>query len=279
MKKIILLFVFATGIVTAQNKEYKHSLEGISTIKILNTSVEIQSTDSKELIISYLEKKRKHKHKHSHVQNRTVSSNESHLSYTFSSSDEKNKKDKRKGLTPIYPNGTDNTGLGFSVKKEGKVLVIRDLKPSIQQETIKVLLPKNINLIVDAGSLSEVAVNGISSEVEVKTSAGNISMKDVTGPITANTSCGDVDIIFAKVNQKSPITIVSGASDIDITLPKKTKSNLEVSTSVGTFYTNFDINLDNKKGSNNRDIKGTINNGGVKIKLKSSMGNIYLRKK
>lgn len=70
-------------------------------------------------------------------------------------------------------------------------------------------------------------------------------------------------------------------TDEDLML-KVANGNLELKTN-GTVYTNFDIEIPTKKGMKNvsgaKKITSAINNGGVKIKLKSSMGNIYLRKK
>ena len=125
-------------------------------------------------------------------------------------------------------------------------------------------------------------MEGFTGEVEVATNVGKIEMSNVTGPITANTSVGKIDIDFNKVSQTSPITISSSVSEIDVAIPANTKANLELRTQ-GTVYTNFDFKIPSKKGmpnvSGRKSIVSKLNNGGVKIYIKSSMGNIYLRKK
>ena len=139
-----------------------------------------------------------------------------------------------------------------------------------------------MNISIDAGNLGSVKIEGFTGEVEVATNVGKIEMKNVTGPITANTSVGKIDIDFSKVNQSSPITISSSVSEIDVAIPSDTKADLELKTQ-GTVYTNFDFKMPTKKGlpnvSGRKSIVSKINNGGVKIYIKSSMGNIYLRKK
>ena len=191
--------------------------------------------------------------------------------------------DKRKGLTAIYPGGKDNTnGFGFSIIKEGNILYVSDLKSMHQRHGIKITLPKNMNISVDAGNLGSIEMEGFTGEVEASANVGRIKMKNVTGPITVDANVGKVDIDFDKVSQKSPITISTSVSEIDVALPANTKANLELRTQ-GTVYTNFDFETPKKKGMKNvsgrKSIVSKLNKGGVKIYIKSSMGNIYLRKK
>lgn len=256
MKKLLLILLFTTAIINAQNEEYTHSLKGIKKVKIYtNVKTKVATSVSSELKLSKIDKRH-----------------------------EKEKNEKAKGLTPIYAGGKDNTnGFGFSIKKENDVLILRDLKSYIHRKAITISLPKNINVSINAGTLGSIRLDGFSSEVEAETNVGTITMQNVTGPITAFSSTGAITIDFSRVNQSSPISIGSATGEIDIALPTNTKANLSLDTTLGTVYTNFDIKTPSKKGMKNvsslRHIETTINNGGVKIKLQSSTGNIYLRKK
>jgi len=67
-----------------------------------------------------------------------------------------------------------------------------------------------------------------------------------------------------------------------VTLPESTPANLELSSHNGDIYTNFDLKRPEKNGLKSygsSKVNGAINGGGVGIKLKSTNGNIYLRKK
>lgn len=263
---------------------YKHSLKGIRKVKIAsNTSIKVVSHSGSQLILESLTKKERRNTFSKYGEN-----NHDFDDDCFSCDEQehhknqKKKQDKRKGLTAIYPGGKDDTnGFGFSIKKEDGILIVKDLKSHIHRRGIKISLPKNININIRGGNLGSVFVNGFSSEVEAKTNVGKIIMNNVTGPITANGNVGLININFSKVSQISPITITSSVSEIDVSLPANTKASLDMKTH-GTVYTNFDLKAPPKKGLKNissKKIIGDINNGGVKIKLKSSMGNIYLRKK
>jgi len=52
---------------------------------------------------------------------------------------------------------------------------------------------------------------------------------------------------------------------------------------MGTIFTNFDFKVKSSKGlkplGNPRKISENLNKGGVKIYLKSTTGNVYLRRK
>ncbi|MBA6157131.1 hypothetical protein H3Z83_11465 [Tenacibaculum sp. S7007] len=283
MKKIFLLLLFITGVITAQNKEYKHSLSGIKKVRLeTNTTAKITVGATNSLIL------KNYKFSHNDCDNCDHDDDHDHDNVHWSVKNDrdkrtKTKEDKRKGLTAIYPGGKDNTnGFGFSVEKEGTVLIIRDLKSHFQRHGIQLELPKSMNISVDSGNLGSIELEGFTSEVEANTNVGRITMKDVTGPITAHSSVGPINIEFSKVSQSSPITVSTSVSEIDVAIPSSTKANLELKTN-GTVYTNFDIEIPTKKGMKNvsgaKKITSAINSGGVNIKLKSSMGNIYLRKK
>ncbi|QOD60253.1 DUF4097 family beta strand repeat protein [Polaribacter haliotis] len=264
MKKILILLLFVTSILSAQEKEFKYSLSGIKKVVLASgTKIVLTAENTSELVLTDNKKVRNNHSGH-----------EDH---------QKEKAEKRKGLTAVYPNGKDNSdGFGFSITKEGSVLYVTDLKSMYQRNGINLTLPKTMNISVNAGNLGSVSLEGFTGEVEVATNVGKIEMKNVTGPITANTSVGKIDIDFDKVSQTSPITISSSVSEIDVAIPANTKADLELRTQ-GTVYTNFDFDTPKKKGlpnvSGNKSINSKLNNGGVKIYIKSSMGNIYLRKK
>ncbi len=263
MKKLILFLFLCSSVAFAQ-KSYKKSLQGVKKVRIESgADITVVAGTTNQLIIEEM---------------RGGDGNH----FPHHSEDSKKKKSRKDGLRAIYPGGEDNTdGFGFSITTENGVLVVKDLKSHFQREDIKVTLPKTMNIDVDSGNLGGIVVDGFSSEVEADANVGEITLKNVTGPITAHTSTGTISVVFTKVNQSAPITISSSVGEIDVALPASTKANLNIRTN-GTVYTNFDFKAPPKKGLPNRsglkNIEKALNGGGVKIKLKSSMGNIYLRK-
>jgi len=269
---LVIALSFVALTIHAQSKKFTYSLQGITTVKIdTDTKIKIETNTSKELLISEVSN-----HDDDEYCGSCGHDQDEH-------SHSKKLEDKTKGLTAIYPGGKDDTnGFGLAIGKEGKTLIVTDLKSHMQRHGLSISLPKSMNIVVDTGNLGALEIAGFTSEVEAKTNTGTIVMKDVTGPITAHSNTGNITIEFSKVSQASPITVSTSVSEIDVTLPETTKANLKLNTR-GTVYTNFDIEMPKKdnlkavRGSQN--IVSTLNKGGVQIKLKSSLGNIYLRKK
>ncbi len=190
--------------------------------------------------------------------------------------------DRAKGLTPIYSGGTDNTGFGMYMERDGDVLRLKDLKSWMQRGGFTVSLPRSVDLKLDCGSLGSAWVNGLSSDLEVNTSTGSIMLKDVTGPITAHSSTSTIDVVFSTVNQGAPISISSSTGHVDVSLPSNTNADVELKSTMGEVYSNFDLEVPREDGlrvvGGRRNIKGKLGSGGVKISLRSSTGNVYLRK-
>lgn len=173
----------------------------------------------------------------------------------------------------------DNTKVGFYIAREGDNLVVRNLR-ELEGKIAVIYLPNTQNITVEGTGSGDIQISGINGEIEVSNSeTGGIYIDDVTGPITANSITGDIRISFTKVGQDSPISISSAMGAIEVIIPAKTPANLNLDAALGKISTNFSINKQKKKYmTGGQRIKTEINNGGVEIKVKSSIGNINLRK-
>lgn len=246
--KLTALALFISCISVAQ-KDYTQSLNGIEWVKIESKADLVVKTHSgNELLIK------------------------SGPSYK--------KPNKAKGLKLVGESGTDNTDVGFYVIKEGNSLIVKNLRKSEKGE---IYLPANQNIAVTTTWHGDILISGFKGEVEASARLnGGIRIDDVSGPLTANTLNGGIDVAFSKVAQSSPITIYSTNGALDIGLPEKTPADVTLSTINGDIYTNFELRLPDKNGLRaiaSKKVRGSINNGGVDIQLKTTNGNIYLRKK
>jgi predicted membrane protein len=245
---ITFLALLFCATINAQ-KDYKKSLEGIEWIKIESKAdITVKTHSSKELLIKGGSRSQVPK--------------------------------KASGLKLVGEAGTDNTDAGFYVIKEGNTLIVRNLK---KNERALIYLPSSQNISVVTTWQGDIAINGFLGEVEATARLnGNINIQDISGPLTANSLNGTIDVTFVKVNQSSPITIYSTNGALDISLPENTPANLSLRTTNGEVYTDFDLKMPDKKGLRaiaTKKVYGSINNGGVKIQLKTTNGNMYLRKK
>jgi len=191
---------------------------------------------------------------------------------------------RAKGLKPVYSAGTDNTGIGLYVEKNGNQLTIRCLLPITQRANYKVRVPDNFRIQVESecGKGGSVTVENIKNEVEVK-NCQDIDIKNVTGSLVLSTISGDVEISLTDLTKDKALSFATISGEIDITIPAKAGVNLDMRTVTGAIYSDFEFPADDKEknmkkiaGSGN--VKAQLNGGGVDLKINNVSGNIYLRK-
>lgn len=188
--------------------------------------------------------------------------------------------EKAKGLKLVGEGGTDNTNGGFSVEQNGNTLIVRNLKKDGKAE---VYLPASQNISVKSSYLNNIEITGFTGEVEASAElVGNVTIKDVTGPLTVNSNTGTVKVVFSRLDQNSPTTITTTTGTVDVSLPGETAATVTMNSTMGAVYTDFDLQLPEKDGLkavSTKKVKGMLNGGGGSIQLNSATGNIFLRKK
>jgi hypothetical protein len=203
----------------------------------------------------------------------------------FTSKNGKTEKDERaEGLRAVNSLGLeDNTGLGINVSDKGNVIEVHQLKKTHAPD-IMVRVPKGIivSFVHDTQYGGKATFTNLSNEIEVSAVYNSVELKNVTGPLTIETTYGNVVADFSS-NIKDPVSIVSVYGYVDVTLPQATAANLKLSTSYGDIFVAPEFKIDfATKGdliAYSDKISGTINGGGNNIDLNSNYGKIYLRKK
>lgn len=189
--------------------------------------------------------------------------------------------ERAKGLKPVYGGGSDNTGIGVSLEKNGNQVTLKCLLSLHKRGKYKIRVPDNFSLKSEAGCerAGEVTVENLKNEIEIKT-CHDIKLKNVSGPLVLSTISGDIDVSFSEFNKDKPISLATISGEVDVRIPSSAPVNLEMSTITGAFYSDFDFSNTSKDlpqvgGSK---VKRQLNGGGTDLKLSSISGNIYLRK-
>ena len=248
MKKLVFILCACIAISSTYAQDFTKSLEGMQWVKIASKADIVIKTHSKNELLIKIGSRAK-----------TPS--------------------RAKGLKLVGEGGSDNTDVGFHVVEDGSNLFVRNLRKS---EGAEIYLPENQNISVVSKGHGDIKIYGFKGEVEASAQLnGSILIVDVTGPVTADALNGSLDISFTTVNQQIPISLYTTNGALDVTIPSSTPANLSLSSINGEIYTNFDLKLPEEKGLKAvyaKKVKGSINKGGVHIQLKSTNGNIYLRK-
>ena len=121
--------------------------------------------------------------------------------------------------------------------------------------------------------------------ITVLSNNSDIILKNVTGPITAKTTSGDIEATFLKNSrvQASDVSAVSGT--VDIYLPSNLSADLNMSSISGDVYSDFELdfgNKDNHRGlekiGGGKNTQARINGGGVKLVFSSVSDDVFVRK-
>jgi lia operon protein LiaG len=252
IRLILLILILSAGILSAQ--EYKITVQNSKDGKLT-----LRDFSGKLPIVGY-------------------SGND--IVFTTSSEDNETP-EKAKGLKAIYPGGTDNTGIGLYMEKNGNQITVTCLVPFTKGTEYTIKVPENLALDIESGCerSNAISIEKTKNEIDIK-NCHDIGLKDVTGPLVLSTISGNIDITFAGINSDKPFSVNSISGDIDITLPVKTATNLELRTVSGGFYSDFEYTDTSKKlkkvGGNELDFP--LNGGGFNFNVVTVSGNIYLRK-
>jgi DUF4097 and DUF4098 domain-containing protein YvlB len=139
----------------------------------------------------------------------------------------------------------------------------------------------------------DITIENTSGEIHLSTSGGNIDASDFTGNFEASTSGGDIklkgnnskidartsggDISLIYSGQNNGIQLSTSGGDIDVDVPSDFNANAKLSTSGGSVSCNLTINNATKISSSK--FEADLNSGGKPFIVKTSGGDITVRKK
>lgn len=207
--------------------------------------------------------------------------------------------ERMKGMRKISADGkVDNTGFGLSAQGFSDKVIIGQVGKS--NGTVMVYVPNTSVVKVTQSTYrgKDLDVDNFKGELDVSMMYNDANLSNAYGPLAINTVYGGIIATFSAGPPKEDIRLHSTYSSIDLTLPKSTAANVRLSTSYGSMYTDFDMDVKanmpegtrSGQGSRNREescncpddksegLTGTINGGGKLISLRATYKDIYLRK-
>jgi hypothetical protein len=190
--------------------------------------------------------------------------------------------ERAKGLKALSARGQDNTGMGLEIMTSGGAMTIKKATGQSVDYRIKVPLKANLKIEEDGwGGSGDYYVKGSMGEIEIKTTNSDMVLEDISGPVIAKTTSGDITVTFAGMNNDKPTSIVNTSGFIDVSLPAAAKANMKLRSISGEIYSDLDLDLPDTEFKNrySSNFNGTLNGGGVEIDLHAISGNIYLRRK
>lgn len=143
--------------------------------------------------------------------------------------------------------------------------------------------------LVARTSGGNIRVDKLVGEIEASTSGGNIVLKDVTGSVDAKTSGGNVTLVL-NPSEGTNSTVSNAEGNITLNLPADSKATIDVRIGLNLAIDESEISRYLKSDFKAEEVtlhkakriitaKYNINGGGSLIELKTSDGEVSIRKK
>ncbi|MEM9928379.1 MAG: hypothetical protein AAF840_01045 [Bacteroidota bacterium] len=196
----------------------------------------------------------------------------------------------------VQVNGEDRPDLQeLDIVRDGNELKILERKPNIKVFK-EALGDDNLNIthkrdkLGDGswGRCSVVSYLEITVPKKMKVTAetlyGGIEAMAMENMPRAKSTYGTIEVVFSPTATVNGLDFESTYQSVDVTLPAATKADLQLRTSYGSMYTDFEFpmkaNMNDSHSHEGRGqpLNGVMNGGGKAITLSATYKNIYLRK-
>lgn len=156
---------------------------------------------------------------------------------------------------------------------------------------VRILVPRKTNIIVENYYDGYLRVQNIAGAVDASSQNSSITVQDVSGRVSASNYNGDIEVLLNELGPADKVDIESYNGDVELRLPVSIAATVAVSTAVGSYQSDFNIELASGADSvwlhkyesvEKSDIDGyrfgTINGGGVPLRVQSEKGTIRILK-
>jgi len=121
----------------------------------------------------------------------------------------------------------------------------------------------------------DIRVGSAGGDLVAETSDGNIEVKEIKGDLEAKTSDGDIQVTFAE-SPEGACQLRTSDGNIRVRLVEDAAVDLDARTGDGAIYSEFPMS---ERGEKREGVlRGKINGGGPQIHIKTSDGDIDLKK-
>lgn len=122
-----------------------------------------------------------------------------------------------------------------------------------------------------------VTVEDVTGPVKASSGNGDVTIGTVAGPVSASSGNGDILVSMDRLAGEGDMEFSSGNGRIAVTLPSDLSADLEASTGSGQITTDFPIKLSGRLTRTR--LRGTIGEGGRRLRMSTGNGSMELRRK
>ncbi|MGH9658795.1 MAG: DUF4097 family beta strand repeat-containing protein, partial [Bryobacteraceae bacterium] len=130
---------------------------------------------------------------------------------------------------------------------------------------------------VDAASGNgEVTVENVRGPVSANSGNGDVRVTTVQGPVSARSGNGDLLVRMTELSAADDMEFTTGNGRIEVTVPTNFNAVIDASTGNGGIRTDFPIQVSGRISKTR--LRGTIGQGGRRLRLITGNGEIEIRR-
>jgi hypothetical protein len=123
----------------------------------------------------------------------------------------------------------------------------------------------------------EVTVEGVGGPVVASSGNGDVTVTSSSGPINASSGNGDIRASMDRLTGDDDMDFSSGNGRIELTVPANFSAEIDASSGNGRVATDFPITIKGKITPSR--LRGTIGNGGRRVRMTTGNGSMEIRKR
>ncbi len=136
------------------------------------------------------------------------------------------------------------------------------------------MVPKSSNMDLETNN-GGVSIDGVTGRLEFNTTNGGIRLDDVHGDVRGRTTNGGLDIrLTGSEWQGRGLDVTTTNGGIDLMVPRGYNARLETGTVNGGMRIDFPITVQGRIG---RDISTDLGDGGTLIRVRTTNGGVDIR--
>jgi len=121
-----------------------------------------------------------------------------------------------------------------------------------------------------------ISVDGVTAEVDASTTNGDVRVRTSSGLVNATTTNGSITAALGSVGGDAPMRFTTTNGTVTVYAPPALSADLEMSTTNGGVSMDFPVTVSGTMSG--RQIRGTLGGGGRSIIIRSTNGDVALRR-
>ena len=178
------------------------------------------------------------------------------------------------------PERTYDGNFGIRIREAGNTIRIQSTSDD-DNRIYRIHVPGGLPVMAKMHkNQDELIVRNFDVPIEISGRGIDLTMTGVTGPLTINSTHGDIAIDFADELSTTPSSIITGAGDIELGFAEEAKVTFRMKTGQGDITPIIPIQFNYNVGTQRRkQAVGLLNGGGQEIFLETLQGDIVIRKR